>query len=113
MPFRPIFAKIRLKIRLGTTWPAGRFAVPTLMFMFVAGAPALVRAGQCPTSASEIATDRPDVTIGREAPGGAKSGPFENPDRYVGITYIDSEQHRISNYMRGEDRPGGTPLGRN
>jgi hypothetical protein len=60
VPFRPIFAKIRLKILLGTTWPTGRFAALTLVF--VAAAPALPQAGECPTSASEIATDRPDVT---------------------------------------------------
>src|SRR5947207_11122468 len=60
VPFRPIFAKIRLKILLGTTWPAGRFAALTLVF--AAGVPALAQAGECPTSTSEIATDRPDVT---------------------------------------------------
>jgi hypothetical protein len=60
VPLRLKLAKIRLKIRLGTTSPAGRFAV--LMLLFVAGAPALAQAGECPTSASEIATDRPDVT---------------------------------------------------
>jgi hypothetical protein len=34
----------------------------TLALVFVAGAPGLAQAGECPTSASEIATDRPDVT---------------------------------------------------
>src|SRR5258708_27410935 len=48
VPFRLILAKIRL----GTA----------LALVFVAGAPALAQAGECPTSASEIATDRPDVT---------------------------------------------------
>lgn len=52
MPFRLILARIRLKICFGTT----------LTLVFVAGAPALAQAGECPTSASEIATDRPDVT---------------------------------------------------
>jgi hypothetical protein len=56
VPFRPILAKIRR----GTTVPPGRFAVLTLLF--INAAPALVQAGECPTSASEIATDRPDVT---------------------------------------------------
>ena len=52
VPFRLILARICLKICSGTT----------LALLFVAGAPALVQAGECPTSASEIATDRPDVT---------------------------------------------------
>jgi hypothetical protein len=56
VPFRLILAKICS----GTTLPPGRFAVLTLVF--VAAAPALAQAGECPTSASEIATDRPDVT---------------------------------------------------
>src|SRR5947199_353318 len=46
VPFRPIFAKIRLKILLGTTSPAGRFAVLTLVFAAVV--PALAQAGECP-----------------------------------------------------------------
>jgi Putative MetA-pathway of phenol degradation len=50
VPFRLVLTKIRLKIRFGTTL-ALRFA-----------APALARAGECPSSSSEIATDRPDVT---------------------------------------------------
>jgi len=60
VPFRLILAETCLKIRLGTTLPPARFAV--LALVFVAGAPALAQAGECPTSASEIATDRPDVT---------------------------------------------------
>jgi hypothetical protein len=48
VPFRLILAKIRF----GTS----------LTLLFVAAAPALAQAGECPTSASEIATDRPDVT---------------------------------------------------
>src|SRR6202790_3679735 len=56
VPFRLILAKICL----GTTLPPGRFAV--LMLLSVAAAPAVAQAGECPSSASEIATDRPDVT---------------------------------------------------
>jgi hypothetical protein len=52
VPFRLTLARIRLKICSGTT----------VALVFVAAAPALVLAGGCPTSASEIATDRPDVT---------------------------------------------------
>src|SRR4051795_8453163 len=48
VPFRQIFARIRC----GTA----------LALFFTAGVPALAWAGECPTSASEIATDRPDVT---------------------------------------------------
>lgn len=46
VPFR------RIKICLGTT----------LTLVFVGGVAAPAQAGECPTSASEIATDRPDVT---------------------------------------------------
>jgi hypothetical protein len=60
VPCRLILAEACLKIRLGTTWPPARFAA--LALVFVAGVPALAQAGECPTSASEIATDRPDVT---------------------------------------------------
>src|SRR5258705_11712301 len=46
VPFRLILAENRL----GTA----------LALVIVAGPPALAQAGECPTSASEIATDRPD-----------------------------------------------------
>jgi Putative MetA-pathway of phenol degradation len=48
VPFRLNFARIR-------AWAA-------MALLFTAGVPALARAGECPTSAAEIATDRPDVT---------------------------------------------------
>jgi hypothetical protein len=40
-----------------------RACVPAILFCFAAiNLPSAARAGECPTSASEIATDRPDVT---------------------------------------------------
>jgi len=52
VPCRLVLTEICFKIRFGTA----------LALLFTAGAPALALAGECPTSASEIATDRPDVT---------------------------------------------------
>lgn len=52
VPCRLVLTEICFKIRFRTA----------LALVFVAAAPALAQAGECPTSASEIATDRPDVT---------------------------------------------------
>lgn len=51
VPFRLILTELCFKIRLATT-----------LALLAAAAPALAQAGECPSSASEIATDRPDVT---------------------------------------------------
>lgn len=52
VPCRLVLTGIYIKIRCATA----------LVLLFTAAAPALSQAGECPTSASEIATDRPDVT---------------------------------------------------
>lgn len=51
VPCRLVLTEICFKIR----WTA-------LALFFTAAAPALAQAGECPAAASEIATDRPDVT---------------------------------------------------
>lgn len=52
VPLRPVLIEMSRKTGFGTA----------LAFLLAALAPDVARAGECPTSAAEIATDRPDVT---------------------------------------------------